>query len=68
MNGHLVYVRNFENRPRPQVWQELFYGVDNALKERVVAIFDLMPEDKGLSVAELEQRYPIPPEFLDQDM
>ena len=67
MYGHLVYVRNFENRPRPQVWQELFYGVDNALKERVVAIFDLRPEDRDLSLAELERRYPVPPEFLTEE-
>ena len=59
-NRYLVYVRNFHEKPCPQVWQSLFYGVDGRLKERVAATHELSAEDRDLTIDQLTARYPAP--------
>jgi hypothetical protein len=60
--GHLVWIRDFAARPRPEWWAELFYGTDNQYRTRIVATYPVDPELLGKSLDELCGFYPPPAE------
>lgn len=60
----IVWVRGI-SRVWPQLWSELYWGLEGERRSRVVCHFPIEPEDRGLPLDSLALIYPPPPEAID---
>jgi hypothetical protein len=60
----IVWIRGL-GRSWPQLWAELYWGLEGQRRDRVLCHFAIEPEDRDLPLDELALAYPPPPEPVD---